>query len=54
MHLTTQGGTPFLRFFSMRERRFAPRGSKVMHMWAREETVWVKESRKETICALPG
>jgi hypothetical protein len=33
----------------MRESRFAPRGSKVIHIWAVEETVWVKESRKETI-----
>lgn len=47
--LTTQGGMPFLRFFSMRERRFAPRGSRVMHMWDVEEMVWVKESRKVTI-----
>jgi hypothetical protein len=54
MLLTTQGGTPFLRFFSMRESRFAPRGSKVIHMWVVEETTWVKESRKETIYALPG
>jgi hypothetical protein len=54
MLLTTQGGTPFLRFFSTRESRFAPRGSKVMHMWAVEDSVWVKESRKETMCALPG
>jgi hypothetical protein len=49
MLLTTQGGTPFLRFFSTRESRFAPRGSKMMHMWAVEDNVWVKESRKETI-----
>ena len=55
MLLTRAGGTPVRRFFSMRERRFAPRGSKTMQTCVSEgEEEWANASRKETRCARPG
>ena len=55
MLLTRAGGTPVRRFFSMRERRFAPRGSKTMQTCVSEgEEEWANASRKETRCGRPG